>query len=250
MASIDQIQTLLVKENSKLKQDLSSEIMKQVGVLLDSRLEAHEAKLMAEIRLLQKRTEALESKGPRLEGGMATGAATAKRARSEPRNVVQRHELKPVVVLTGFPPNSRKKELEEFTKTQLEQKDEWKHLVPFAPNVRSSTVMIKVSSRDEVFDFIRHWKNFDVKFKENPIRARGDKPPEQRKANSKIYKVSEYMRKKFADKDVDADFKHSSVWVGDWEVVKWDSSSEKFVWDEDNLEKAGVTIDQAEVDNL
>ena len=83
MAGIEQIQALLIAENKKLKEDLGSEIIKQVGGLLDTRLEAHEAKLMAEIRALQKRTESLEN-GNKAEEGLIAGTATAKRAWSEP----------------------------------------------------------------------------------------------------------------------------------------------------------------------
>ena len=40
MASIEQIQALLEKENKKLKEDLGKEIMQQVGPLIHKRLEA------------------------------------------------------------------------------------------------------------------------------------------------------------------------------------------------------------------
>ena len=140
MATVDQIQNLLSQENKKLKDELEVSIMKQVGALLDSRLEAHEAKMMAEIRAVQKRTQSLEN-GKKAEEGLITGTATAKRARSEPRTAVVKHELKPVVVLAGFPFNSRKKELEGFVGAELKQRDEWKHLVPFAPNVRLADIL-------------------------------------------------------------------------------------------------------------
>ena len=243
MASIDQIQALLTKENAKLKDGLGAEIMKQVGVLLDNRLEAHEAKIMTEIRALQKRTEALETKCASDEASVA-GTANAKRARSEPWPAPVKHELKPVVVLTGFPFNSRKQELESFVKSKLKDMEQWSHLTPFAPGVRASSVLVKVRSRDEVFEFIQHWKDTGFEYKGKAIRARADKTPEQRKANSKIYKMAEHLKTAFIDRDVDADFKRSSVWLGEWEVVRWDTSGENFQWIDDQIVKSGATIDR------
>ena len=247
MASIADIQVLLTNENKKLKEDLGKDILQQVGKLIDQKLEAHEEKVMREIRALQTRTEALEKGGSGVQAHVMSPAA-AKRARSEPRTEPQKHELKPVVVLTGFPYNSRKKELEGFVKALLEQREEWKNLISFAPAVRTSMVMVKVQSREEVFEFIRNWKDLDVSFKGKPIRARGDKTPEQRTGNSRIYKMSEYLKTVFIDHDVDPDFKNFGVWVGDWEVVKWDPQGGTFNWAEETLNKAGITIDRAEAE--
>ena len=249
MASIDQIQALLTNENKKLKEDLGKEIMQSVGKLIDQKLEAHEEKVMREIRALQARTETLE-KGGIGDQAQAAGPAAAKRARSEPRTVSQKHELKPLVVLTGFPFNSRKQELEGFIRTQLDQREEWKHLIAFAPGVRASAVMIKVKSKDEMFDFIQKWKDLDISFKEKPIRARADKTPEQRMGNSRIYRMNEYLKGVFTDKDVDPDFKRSSVWIGDGEVVKWDPQADMFKWEEETLTEAGIEIDRAEAEKF
>ena len=243
MASIHDIQELLTKENKKLKEDLGKEIMQQVGNLIDKRLEVHEEKVMSQIRALQARTEALE-KGGYTDQAPAIGSAAAKRARSEPRTGPQKHVVKPVVVLNGFPYNSRKKELEEFVRAELDKRDEWKHLICFAPGVRTSMVMVKVGSKDEVFEFIHIWKSLDVSFKGKPIRARADKTPEQRTGNSRIYRMSEYLKGVVIDKDVDPDFKNFSVWIGDQEVVKWDPQAGRFNWMEDPINKAGVEIDR------
>ena len=124
----------------------------------------------------------------------------------------------------------------------------WKSLKPFAPGVRSSIVMVKLSSRDEMFGFIRDWKDEEFKYKEHVIRARADKTPEQRKANAKIYNISEYLNSKFMDKEFDSEFKNAPVWLGDGEVVKWDSDSESFLWQEDVINKAGVVIDREEAE--
>ena len=130
--------------------------MQSVGKLIDQKPEAHEEKVMREIWALQARTETLE-KGAFGDQAQAAGPAAAKRAWSEPRTVSQKHELRPMVVLTGFPFNSRKQELEGFIRTQLDQREEWEHLIA-APGVRASAVMIKVKSKEEMLHFIQKWK--------------------------------------------------------------------------------------------
>ena len=100
-------------------------------------------RLMGEFRTLQARTEALE-KGRSAVVVSTTGPAAAKRARSEPRRGPQKRELKPLVVLTGLPFNSRKKDVDAVVKPQLAEHEEWEHLTPFALAVRTSGVMIKV----------------------------------------------------------------------------------------------------------
>ena len=247
MATIDQIQTLLTDENKKLKEALGKEIMHQVGALIDKRLDADEEKIMKEIRSLQARTDALE-KTSAFEESQAPGPAAAKRARSEPRTAPPKHELKPVVVLTGFPFNSRKQELEGFVKAQLAGQEAWGHLMPFAPYVRSSVVMVRVKSKEEMFEFIHFWKDLHITFKDRSIRARTDKTPEQRKSNSMIYKMSERLKGLLVDKDVDPDFKNTSVWVGDGEVVRWDPQAGKFSWLDEGIAKAGVSIDRQEAE--
>ena len=243
MASVEEIQELLVSENKNIKEDLGKEIMQQVGNLIDKKLEAHDAKAMKEIQALQARAEALEKGGTGAQAQMI-GPAAAKRARSEPRTATQKHELRPMVVLTGLPFNSRKQEMEAFVKAQLAQREEWKHFIAFAPAVRTSSVIVKVKSKDDVFEFIQQWKDADISFKEKSIRARADKTPEQRKGNSRIYRMAEHLKGIFIDKDVDPDFKRLSVWVGDFEVVKWDPQVESFGWEEENINKAGVTVDR------
>ena len=240
MACIEQIQALLETENKKLKEDLGKEIMQQVGPLIDKRLEAHEERMMKEIRALQARTEVLEKEAH------ATGPAAVKRARSEPRTAPlnKKHEVKPVVVLTGFPFNSRKQELEGFVKAQLDEHEEWKDFIPFAPGVRASVVMVKLSSKEDVFEFIHKWKNLGISFKDKAIRARADKTPEQRKSNAMIYNMSNHLKEVLADKHVDPDFKRMSTWVGEWEVVRWDPQVGSFHWVEEDILKAGVTIDR------
>ena len=46
----------------------------------------------------------------------------------------------------------------------------------------------------------------------------------------------------------DADFKRASVWIGDYEVVKWDMESEKFVWDDAAISSSGIMIDKDEAE--
>jgi hypothetical protein len=129
-----------------------------------------------------------------------------------------------------------------------EWEEDFKSLSPFAPNVRSSVVMIKMTSKEDVFEFIAKWKESDIIFKGRAIRATTDKPPEQRKANAKIYNMTGHLKSVFIDKEVDADFRNASVWLGDWEVVKWDIQAEAFKWIEDGMSKAGVVVDRAEAE--
>ena len=37
---------------------------------------------------------------------------------------------------------------------------------------------------------------------------------------------------------------YSSVWLGEWEVVRWDTSGENFQWIDDQIVKSGATIDR------
>ena len=102
-------------------------------------------------------------------------------------------------------------------KEMLALREEWKDLTAFAPNVRSSIALIRVDTEQDVKDFIRMWKDVDdgvTQFKGYVIRASVDKPPEKRKANDKVYNVASYLQSKMLDKDVDADFKNASVWLG------------------------------------
>ena len=51
--------------------------------------------------------------------------------------------------------------------------------------------------------------------------------------------MAAHLRATFKEKDVDADVKNESVWVDDWEVVKWDMEEEKFQWmDEEGMDDA------------
>ena len=131
----------------------------------------------------------------------------------------------------------------------MKQRDEWKQLVPFAPNVCLSVVMIRMKSQDEVVEFIQCWKGWGIEFKGHPIRARADKSPDQRKANSNIYTMTQHLKGVFVGKEVDADFKHSSVWIDDCEVAKWDTDAAKFKWMDEDIQKAGLVFNKEEAEN-
>ena len=60
--------------------------------------------------------------------------------------------------------------------------------------------------------------------------------------------MNEYLKGVLVDEDVDPDFKRSSVWIGDWEVVKWDPQAEMYKWEEETLTKAGIAIDRSEAE--
>lgn len=175
---------------------------------------------------------------------------SAARSSSAPASTKHTH-AKPVIVLKGFPTGSRKKEIESFMKDMLALREEWKDLTAFAPNVRSSIALIRVDSNQEVRDFIRLWKdqNDDVtQFKGHVIRASVDKPPEKRKANDRVYNLASYLQSKMVDKDVDADFKNASVWLGDSQIATWDVDTETFLWKDDIIQSAGLQVDKVEAE--
>ena len=114
--------------------------------------------------------------------------------------------------------------------------------------MRTSVVLTRVASKDEVFDFIRKWKTAEPLFNGHTIHARADKPPEQRKANAKVFKITAALREVFIDKDIDPDYKNHSVWLGDFEVVKWDMEGETYFWLDEGIAGAGVQVDRQDIE--
>ncbi|CAK0833933.1 unnamed protein product, partial [Prorocentrum cordatum] len=104
MAQLKDIQTLLDTGFGKLRQDLKGDIMREMEQLLDTKLEArlkqHHDELMEEIRKLQERTTALESRAD-------AGGVGSKRARSEGPGYratrIDDDSDNKVLVLKGFP---------------------------------------------------------------------------------------------------------------------------------------------------
>ncbi|CAK0800469.1 unnamed protein product [Prorocentrum cordatum] len=249
MATAEEIRSIIGEANKALRADVAKDILEKVGTLInetvDKRLKDHEEKIMKELQTLKTRTEALENMSRVDNSTGASWGGGSKRARSEPpQHSRAQHETKPVVVLTGFPANSRKADIESFLKCELGKVEEWKGLHVFAPNVRSTVAMVRVHSKDAVFDFISKWKPMNIEYKGSAIRARADKTPEQRRSNAKIYQMAEYLKKTFIDKDIDADYKQAAVWVKDWKLVEWDRDASDFVWDDGAISSSGLTVDK------
>ena len=55
-----------------------------------------------------------------------------------------------MVVLAGFPWDSRKKDIEAWVKEELTARPEWADLVGFAPRVCSSLALIRMKSQEDV----------------------------------------------------------------------------------------------------
>lgn len=250
--SITEVQNTAVK-SADLTSVVNAAVQSATAPLV-SRLERCEGatkELHDKLSALTARFDAIVESTSKSDGSerkrVCVGNASVRSA-SAPASA-QRSDGKAVVVLKGFPHGSRKQEIEGYMKEALQARDDWRELHAFAPNVRSSIALIKMESEHEVKQFIRAWKNLPgSKFKGNAIRATADKPPEQRKANAKVYSMSVYLRSKIANKDVDADFKRASVWVGDAEVVKWDIESDIFRWMDDAVENLGGHIDKKEAE--
>ena len=88
----------------------------------------------------------------------------------------------------------------------------------------------------------------DTPFKGINIRARADKTPEQRKANSRIYGISQHIKNSATDYEVDADYRRSKVWVGDYSVVSWNMNKECFEWDDHALSTLGLALNKEEAE--
>ena len=181
--SLADIQKLIEDGNRKLREDMAKDftdkIKEVVQSTIDLRLNEHEERLMAEIRALKDRTSTLETKmaeEPKVPSGNAW-----KRPRSEPPGggKSQHTQDSQTAVLTGFPKNSRKKDIEEFLKQKLSGREEWKGYKGYAPNVRGTVGMIKMNTKPEVNKFINQWNSQLQEFNdEHLIRARFEKARE------------------------------------------------------------------------
>eukprot|EP00975_Prorocentrum_lima_P037008 7789914-Prorocentrum_lima.AAC.1 len=69
----------------------------------------------------------------------------------------------------------------------MKDQPDWEGLSATSPDIRSTICLLKMSSRDEVYKLLNMWIWGSHVFKGNTIRAKADRPPEQRKANAKIY---------------------------------------------------------------
>ena len=102
-----------------------------------------------------------------------------------------------------------------------------------------------------MYDFIRKWNSQEHVFKNCTIRAKADKPPEQRKANAKIYLVTKYLKEAAGSEkadDVDGDYRKSVVWYGDSQLVSWNRDTEKLEWNEDVMAMLDISITSGEIE--
>ena len=243
MASIQEIAELMKKNNQELKTELKNELKDElvsaitstINATIDAKFATHVAKMFSEIKKLQDCATALEQQS---QAPDSTGSAW-KRARSAPAS--RRGASKqPCVVLTGFPYNSKKSDVEKFVTDELKKNPTWSSLKPFAPGIRSSVALIRISDLDAAYEFIDAWRSSDHTYKDREIRARTERPPEQRKSNAKIDLINEFLRREFPGVDLDTDFKNACVWADDGAVVTWDIDEERFSWDDGVLQSAGM----------
>ena len=54
--------------------------------------------------------------------------------------------------------------------------------------------------------------------------------------------MAEHLKAVFVGKEVDADFRRSSVWIGDWEVVKWDVDTAHVNGLDEWIQSSGIVI--------
>ena len=245
MATKAEIAHIVRSANAELRKEITADFMSQLGNLIDQKmgekLEEHEKKMMKEISALKERATALESANA--ETTMDEGHKQ-KRSRSAPppkRTQNDRDDIQPIVVLAGFPLNSRKKEIEDYLKNVLEEHmPDWKNCTYFAPAVRTSIAIIKMNDHCEVKDFIEKWRELNLTFKSCVIRARPDKTPEQRKSNAKIFSMMKLLNQILPGKVIDPDWKKGTIWVEDAQVSQWIADTESWKWDENAMRAAGL----------
>ena len=246
MASIEEIRSAIAEGNKQLRQEVQHDIEKQVAALIkntvDERFKEHEERIFAQIKAVQDRASVLEAQ---MAGGAQAQGNAWKRYRSEPKSFGNKDETK-CAVLTGFPKNLRKSDIETFVKNQLAATEQWANLKCYAPNIRGTVCIIKLESRSEVTKFVNEWKDEDIKYRnEHSIRARFERPPEKRKSNSKIYLMTEYLNMNHKGIDFDPDFKHGCVWMGEiGSVVSWSTDDGAFQWDDTVMKSGGINVDR------
>ena len=55
--------------------------------------------------------------------------------------------------------------------------------------------------------------------------------------------MHEFLSRECAGKDLETDFKHAGVWMGDNIIVTWDVDEGKFMWDNEVAMSNGVDSD-------
>ena len=209
----------------------------------NGKLADFEARLASLTSSSSQRMPTLRGQGERKPD--LAGSASA-RASSVPSTQMPKETSRgPAVVITGFPRDSKKKTIESFVAGQIQTMPTFSHLKCFAPGVRTSMAIIRVSSKDEGISFCEAFKEKEVIFEGVRLRARGDKSREERIRNARIFNMTDFFRKNF-EGDFDPDFGKGIVWGEEGALVKWIMESEKFEWMDATLEKAGYKVDKHE----
>ena len=199
-----------------------------------------------EKRIVQ--SEQRTSVSPSLSASTArpVGSGAAHRVNSVPVMETNRSSKHgPAVVVTGFPRDSKKKIVEEFVKEAIEGMPDFKHLKCFAPGVRTSMAIVRVSSNEEGFAFCKAFKDNEIDFQGARLRARGDKTADERKRNRNVYNMTDYFNKHF-EGNFEADYRRGIVWADEGRIATWNTDSSVFDWSDDLLQSAGYKVDKAE----
>jgi hypothetical protein len=191
----------------------------------------HEENVLNKMRDLPNRLNLIE---PEVGGNHNQGSAS-KRARSVP---VRTTPQKPSAILCGFHEQPRMKDIEAFVKDELNKLPRWSTVEGFAPVVRSSVAIIKLSAQAEIKTFIA-----DAKFKDHIVRTRQDKPPEKRRSDSRMFMINEDLKQKHVCHEFDMDLKKACAWMGDEKLVEWCVEGEAFAWNEGQA--FGIGMDRA-----
>ena len=127
----------------------------------------------------------------------------------------------------------------------LKGNEAWKDLTAFAPGIRTSIALIRMHSNDDVRAFCQQWRADDITFQGAALRAGPVRTPEERKSNTKIYNLSDFVRKTFPPKEFDADFKRAKLWGDEGIIAVWSAEEECFKWNDDVLSAGGYTFDKS-----
>ena len=168
-------------------------------------------------------------------------------------------EERRTVVFSGFSAKSRKKLLIDYVKLQLPVVERLAGHADvfgledkvFAPGIRTSVAMVRLTSKTALFKFVNAWKQAEEaglisKFGDDElvIRTKRDKPPAIRKAHEKLWQLFTHL-KSLGHNDAEIDWRKCSLWINDCEVVKWDIDTDSAIWMETDMSHQNLLIDVA-----
>ena len=116
----------------------------------------------------------------------------------------------------------------------------------FAPSIRTNIAMIRLPIKTALFRFLNAWRQADeagqisrIGDDELVIRAKRDKPPALRRAHGKLWQLFIHL-KNLGHSDTEIDWRNCSLWIKDYEVVKWDQKCDSVIWREEEMSKLGL----------